>query len=84
MEWELLKKPTEIRKFLCLAGYYRQFIEGFSTIAIPLTKLTRKIEKFIQTELQQHAFLHLKKVLYEAPILALLQGGGDFVVVLTL
>nr|GFB24232.1 RNA-directed DNA polymerase homolog [Tanacetum cinerariifolium] len=37
--------PTEIRKFLGLAGYYRRFVEGFSKVAKPVTKLTqRKVE----------------------------------------
>ena len=31
---------TEIRSFLGMIGYYRQFIEGFSKIALPLTRLT--------------------------------------------
>nr|GFD38922.1 putative reverse transcriptase domain-containing protein [Tanacetum cinerariifolium] len=35
-----LKSPTEIRQFLGLAGYYRRFIEGFSKITKPMTKLT--------------------------------------------
>nr|GFA98557.1 reverse transcriptase domain-containing protein [Tanacetum cinerariifolium] len=29
-EWASPKSPTEIRKFLGLAGYYQRFIEGFS------------------------------------------------------
>ena len=33
---------TKIRCFLGLVGYYRWFIEGFSKIALPLTKLTQK------------------------------------------
>ncbi|XP_070050573.1 uncharacterized mitochondrial protein AtMg00860-like [Nicotiana tomentosiformis] len=33
---------TEIRSFLSLAGYYRCFMEGFSSIAAPLTRLTKK------------------------------------------
>nr|GFB99460.1 putative reverse transcriptase domain-containing protein [Tanacetum cinerariifolium] len=32
----------EIRQFLGLAGYYRRFIEGFSKITKPMTKLTQK------------------------------------------
>nr|GEY69471.1 putative reverse transcriptase domain-containing protein [Tanacetum cinerariifolium] len=36
------KTPTEIQKFLGLAGYYRRFIEGFLKIAKPMTKLTQK------------------------------------------
>jgi len=42
LKWERPTNVTEIRSFLGLAGYYRRFIEGFSTIALPLTKLTRK------------------------------------------
>jgi len=34
-------------EFLGLARYYRRFIEGFSTIASPLTKLTRKEVRFV-------------------------------------
>ncbi|GJT79058.1 putative reverse transcriptase domain-containing protein [Tanacetum coccineum] len=41
-DWASPKTPTEIRQFLSLAGYYRRFIEGFSKIARPMTKLTQK------------------------------------------
>ncbi|GKF29930.1 putative reverse transcriptase domain-containing protein, partial [Tanacetum coccineum] len=41
-DWESPKTPTEIRQFLGLASYYRRFIEGFSKIAKPMTKLTQK------------------------------------------
>nr|GEY54655.1 reverse transcriptase domain-containing protein [Tanacetum cinerariifolium] len=41
-DWASPKTPTEIRQFLGLAGYYRRFIEGFSKIAKPMTKLTQK------------------------------------------
>ncbi|GJX30672.1 putative reverse transcriptase domain-containing protein [Tanacetum coccineum] len=44
-DWASPKTPTEIRQFLGLAGYYRRFIEGFSKIAKPMTKLTQKSVK---------------------------------------
>jgi len=44
--WEQPKNITEIRSFLGLADYYRKFIEGFSKLALPLTKLTRKGQPF--------------------------------------
>ncbi|GJV47114.1 putative reverse transcriptase domain-containing protein [Tanacetum coccineum] len=44
----------------CLAGYYRRFIEGFSKIAKPMTKLTQKKVAF--GEKQEAAFQTLKIV----------------------
>ena len=41
-QWEEPKNVSEICSFLGLAGYYRKFIEGFSKLALSLTKLTRK------------------------------------------
>ena len=46
MSWERLKTIFEIRSFLGLAGYYRRFIENFSRLAAPMTRLTRKKVKF--------------------------------------
>ena len=45
-DWDAPKTPTEVRQFLCLAGYYRRFIENFSKISQPLTVLTQKDKKF--------------------------------------
>ncbi|GKF45261.1 putative reverse transcriptase domain-containing protein [Tanacetum coccineum] len=45
-DWASPKTPTEIRKFVGLAGYYRRFIEGFSKIPKSMTKLTQKGIKF--------------------------------------
>nr|GEU78453.1 retrotransposon protein, putative, Ty3-gypsy subclass [Tanacetum cinerariifolium] len=44
--WAAPTTPTEVRQFLGLAGYYRRFIEGFSLISKPLTKLTQKDKKY--------------------------------------
>ncbi|GKC74891.1 putative reverse transcriptase domain-containing protein [Tanacetum coccineum] len=63
-----------------LAGYYRRFIEGFSKIAKPLTKLTQKNKSYIWGEEQESAFQLLKQKLCEAPILALPEGNDNFVV----
>ena len=40
LKWERPINVTEIHSFLRLVGYYRKFIEGFLTIATPLTRLT--------------------------------------------
>nr|GEZ96596.1 hypothetical protein [Tanacetum cinerariifolium] len=54
-----------------LAEYYRRFIEGFSKIAKPMTKLTQKKIKFEWGDKQEAAFQLLKQKLCSAPILAL-------------
>ncbi|KAI3796222.1 hypothetical protein L1987_38888 [Smallanthus sonchifolius] len=79
-EWETPKTPTEIRSFLGLAGYYRRFIQDFSRIASPLTKLTRKEVKYEWGQAQSKAFEELKKKLTQALVLALPDGNEDLVV----
>jgi len=46
-KWESPKSIFEIRSFMGLAGYYRRFIEGFSKLALSLTKLTCKGQAFV-------------------------------------
>ena len=80
MNWEQLTTPTEVRSFLGLAGYYRKFIEGFSRLALPLTKLTRKNQKFVWLEACDKSFQELKKRLTTAPVLILLDPSKLFIV----
>nr|GFA70874.1 putative reverse transcriptase domain-containing protein [Tanacetum cinerariifolium] len=79
-DWASPKSPTEIRQFLGLAGYYRRFIEGFSKIAKPMTKLTQKKVKFEWGDKQEASFQLLKQKLCSAPILALPKGSEAFII----
>nr|GFB75707.1 putative reverse transcriptase domain-containing protein [Tanacetum cinerariifolium] len=63
-----------------LAGYYRRFIEGFSKIAKPITKLTQKKVKFEWGDKQEAVFQLLKQKLCSAPILAVPKGSENFIV----
>nr|GFD16266.1 reverse transcriptase domain-containing protein [Tanacetum cinerariifolium] len=56
------------------------FIEGFSKMAKPMTKLTQKKVKFEWGDKQEATFQLLKKKLCSAPILALPKGSEDFIV----
>jgi hypothetical protein len=71
MERKAPTNPTEVRAFLRLAGYYRNFFEGFSTIARPMTQLLKKDKKFKWTEKCNQSFQELKKRLVSAPILTM-------------
>ncbi|WRX21067.1 Integrase zinc-binding domain - like 10 [Theobroma cacao] len=71
---------TENRSFLDLIGYYRRFVQGFSLIAAPLTRLTRKGVKFEWDDVYESRFQELKNRLTSTPILTLLVSGKEFVV----
>ncbi|GKC61981.1 putative reverse transcriptase domain-containing protein [Tanacetum coccineum] len=79
-DWASPKTPTEIHHFLGLAGYYWRFIEGFSKISMPMTKLTQKSVKFDWGEKEETAFQILKQKLCSALILALPEGSEKFMV----
>ncbi|GJR24821.1 putative reverse transcriptase domain-containing protein [Tanacetum coccineum] len=60
--WAAPTTPTEVRQFLGLAGYYKRFIEGFSLISKPLTKLTQKDKKYERGKEEDEAFQTLNRV----------------------
>ena len=78
--WEQPKNVTKIRSFLGLAGYYRRFVEKFSLIAAPLTRLTRKRVKFDWDDKCERSFQELKNHLVTTPVLVLPMVGVGFVV----
>ncbi|XP_022868589.1 uncharacterized protein LOC111388143 [Olea europaea var. sylvestris] len=79
-KWPSPTNVGEVRSFLGLAGYYRRFIEGFSTIAGPMTQLTRKGVKFLWTKKCEKYFQELKQRLVSAPILTIPEGSEGFVI----
>ena len=80
MSWERPKSVFEIRSFLGLAGYYRIFIEDFSKVAAPMTRLTRKEAKFEWNDRCEEAFQELKRRLTSAPILIVQERGTQCIV----
>ena len=46
LQWERPKNVVEIHSFLILVGYYRRFVKNFSSIAAPMTQLTKKEVRF--------------------------------------
>jgi hypothetical protein len=70
----------EICSFLGLAGYYRWFVQNFSSIAKPLTTLTEKSVDFEWDNDCEVSFQTLKHKLVKAPILSLSESGKRFTV----
>ena len=79
-DWPKLSSVPEVRSFLGLAWYYRQFVEGFSRIATPLIELTRKKTKYVWTDKCENSFKELKRRLITAPVLSLPSDNEKFVV----
>jgi len=48
--WARPTSMTDVRSFIGLAGYYRRLVEGFSTTAAPLTRLTFQGVPFVWSE----------------------------------
>ena len=46
LNWPIPKTVRDVRKFLGLTNYYRQFVKDFAKLARPLNNLTRKEKKW--------------------------------------
>ena len=79
-DWDRPTSVTEVRSFVGLASYYRHFVEGFSTIAAPLTRLTRQDIPFVWSEECEMSFLKLKDLLTSASISTLPVEGEGFTI----
>ncbi|KAA0052060.1 retrotransposon protein, putative, Ty3-gypsy subclass [Cucumis melo var. makuwa] len=78
--WPRPFTASEIRSFLGLTSYYRRFVEDFSRIASPLTKLTRKGTPFFWSPACESSFQELKQKLVTALVLTVPDGSGSFVI----
>ncbi|WMV13536.1 hypothetical protein MTR67_006921 [Solanum verrucosum] len=78
--WPRPLTPSDIRRFLGFASYDRRFVEGFSSIAYPLTSLNRKKAKFIWFETWKKSFQEFKDRLTSVPVFTLPEGKDGFVV----
>nr|XP_033510298.1 uncharacterized protein LOC117275054 [Nicotiana tomentosiformis] len=78
--WPRPTSVSDIRSFLGLAGYYRHFVEVFSSISSPLTRLTQKKVKFQWSDTCEKSFEELKKRLTSAQVLTLPEGTEGFIV----
>lgn len=69
MDWPTPRKVKELQSFLGFANFYRRFIDNYSGIVKPLTRLLRKQSKWIWTAEHDGVFNLLKQAFVSAPIL---------------
>ena len=79
-DWPTPKRVREVQAFLGFANFYQRFIEDYSKITVPLTKLTRKNEPFEWTNSMQEAFEELYSQFLRAPILLHLDFERSFII----
>ena len=70
LDWLTPKCVKDVQKFLGLANYYQQFIEGFTSVAIPLHDMVKKDQKWDWMEKQEKAFRELKERFIKELVLA--------------
>ena len=68
-EWPVPETVKEVQSFLGMAGYYRQYMPDFSTIAKQLSHLSNKDVAWHWGPECQEAFEEIKRRLTQAPIL---------------
>ena len=75
------KTKKQLRSFLGLVGFYRQFIPNFAALAVPLTDLTRKGQpnELVWEQPQENAFNALRKSVTNPLILRLPDLEKEFI-----
>ena len=68
-DWPIPKDVGELRSFLGLINYFRDFIPAFADIALPLTELLKETSLWVWTPLEQSAMLTLIHYVTSAPVL---------------
>ncbi|GBG78822.1 hypothetical protein CBR_g28046 [Chara braunii] len=79
-DWPRPLSVTEMRSFLGMTGYYRNFVQNYSIVAAPLTDLTRLDSPWEWTNKCETAFRHLKHALTHHEVLKLPDPDKPFVV----
>lgn len=70
VNWPIPKNIKQVRGFLGIAGWYRRFIENFSSVTFPISETLSTKRKFQWTHDAQKAFDNVKQLLTTAPVLS--------------
>ena len=73
------RTAKDVKRFVGLCGWYRQYIENFATVMEPLNRCLRKDIKFCWSHEQQIAFDRIKQCIVNATALALPNFDKQFI-----
>ena len=77
--WKLPMCKKEMQTFLGFCNYYRRFIHGYAKLSENLSSMIKKENKFGWTEETKSVFYELRDRLTKAPVLALPQKDGKYI-----
>ena len=80
MQYPESKNLKQLRRFLRITSWYRNFLPDFATIADPLIRLTKKNFRYVWEEEQQQNFEHIKALIASAPVLHSPDFASRFVI----
>ena len=69
LDWPVPTSVKEVQSFPGFANFYKIFINSYSSLASPLTSLTRKAVKFTWSVQAEAAFFALQHAFTSPPIL---------------
>ena len=78
-EWPRPNNVQEVRRFLGMVGYYRQYIPHFADKTVHLTNLLQKEARWEWTSECEEEFQNLKKDLQSYPVLQSPDPADDFI-----
>ena len=78
--WATPETRKQLQRFMGFANFYRRFIQGFSSIASPLSALTSPKVPFRWSDDAQRSFDTLKTRFTTAPILQIPEPKRQFIV----
>lgn len=69
VNFPLPKSQRQIRRYVGMTGWYRQFIANYADLSAPLTDCLKKTKQFSLTDEAKLSFQNLKHALTAAPVL---------------
>ena len=74
------KTKAQVKAYISLLSYYRNFLKNFASISSPLQALLKKDSKFVWGEAQEQSYQKLQELLKNIPVLAFPDETKEFII----